>query len=345
MWTSLIFLLTACDHAPTDAPSTGTPPATDAASKPTEAEPPAAFRRLMMGDAFVRTIWGPDLSAAQITKLDEIASAASTKEALAHDQISGATLALTGALNDGADEATVRGRATDVATAEHTYVDGQVDTVLELLAVLEPDQLTSRMRMGYPPVLGDMLVNHPLTGSANPFARTPTDQFEDTDLEEVIRRKLVVHQGFLAYQGKVAPAMEQLGKLEIGKEGWPNRYRQLVQGVVEAWATYRAQAVGDFADFLRQLPAARRRKFLLAGGLDAALTPATPEAGLSTGAITPPPGMGGGGAPGGPGGGGGPGGAGGAGGAPGGGGAGGPGGPGGAGGPGGGGPGGPGGPP
>ncbi|MDP2317588.1 MAG: hypothetical protein Q8P41_32180 [Pseudomonadota bacterium] len=334
----LVGLAQGCDAPP--APSSdpqgagapGGPPGGDALS--VAVQPPDGFRLLALGARFLETNWGPDITAAQLPAFKTFTNDAALREDGLETAIREEEIRLSSALLDHATAPVLAERSDAFVAAERKLIEEQFTTVVALFGLFDAEQITYRLRMGQPPMLLELLASHPMTGAANPFARTKTDHFSPAEVEAVLRGKLEVHAKFLDYQKAMATAVAETNRLDLTQPGWPAAYQGITKTALDAWEAYRRHAVGSFMTFLASLPAEQRNKFLLEDGLQDVLQP-TETRGASTGNLIPadpnpdgdgangasgamgaPGGMGpgGGGGPGAPGGGGGPGGPGGGGG-------------------------------
>lgn len=271
-----------------DAPPTPTDPATKGAEGPAgpggpgggpggespAPQPPDGFRLLDLGPRFLETNWGPDITEEQVPLFKTLTLDAVVREDRKQTLVREEELRLTQALIDRAKPAQLTERVHAFVAAERSLVEEQINTVLAFFDVFTPDQMATRLRLGQPPILVELVASHPMTGAGNPFARTATEHLDATEIEEVLRRKIDVHAQYLVYQAANASSVAAVGRLDLTQPKWGEGYQDLTQGTLDAWETYRRHTVEAFIHFLSTLPPERRNKFLLADGLTKVLEPA-----------------------------------------------------------------------
>jgi hypothetical protein len=253
---------------------------------PPAVQPPEGFRSLELGQSFIETNWGPDITAEQIPTLRTLTSDAALREQNARTAVLQEQVKLTQALLGKPTVAVLQERTDSFVETERKLVAEQISTIVALYATFSAEQMTTRLKMGYPPILAELISAHPMTGAANPFARADTKDFTDAQIEDVLRRKLDVHAQFLEYQKAMAEAVAGVGKLDLSKPDWGVQYQEVTNKALDAWVTYRKYAVGSFVNFLGDLPADKRNRFLLGDGLTEVLKPAETR-GSSTGNMIP----------------------------------------------------------
>jgi hypothetical protein len=292
---SLLTVLGAsCDKPPSSGSTTTSAGATTASASaqgtpagvPKSETPPDAFHQLELGAQFLQTNWGPDITAEQLTTFKTAAEDAVTAEKTAHTDVETAQLKLTQALLSKAGNEELIARSNDIVTAERAFVDAQVSGVLSLLGCFDAEQMKTRLKMGTPPILSELVSGHPMTGAANPFARLDTDSYSEKDKEEVLKRKLEVHGQYLVYQKAMAEAVGKVSKLDLTQPDWTVKYKEVMSGTLTAWETYRRFAVASFAAFVSQMPADKRIKLLMDDGVAQVLKPAESR-GAGTGNLIP----------------------------------------------------------
>jgi hypothetical protein len=238
------------------------------------AQPPDGFRLLDLGPRFLETNWGPDITDAQLPLFKTLALDAVVREDGKQTLVREEELRLTRALLDRVKPDALKERTHAFVAAERSLVEEQINTVLAFFDVFTPDQMATRLRLGQPPILVELVASHPMTGTGNPFARTATDHLDATEIEEVLRRKIDVHAQYLVYQAALAGSVAAVGRLDLTQPKWGEGYQDITQGTLDAWETYRRHSVDAFIHFLSTLPADRRNTFLLADGLTKVLQPA-----------------------------------------------------------------------
>lgn len=280
-------------------------------------QPPEGFRSLEMGQSFLETNWGPDITDAQLPSFKTFTTAAAQRELDGKRAIELAQTNLALELGGKASPEVLAARTRELVEAEKALVVEQVATVTGLLGLMNAEQMETRLKMGAPPVLGDLIYAHPRTGAANPFARVETEALTDEEVQQALVAKLEVHARFLAYQKDMGTAMARLAEVDLRLPSWNEKYVSVAGAAVDSWAIYREFAVTKFTEFARGLPTGRRTRFLLdetflnalkpseaRGSSTGNMIPANPnEEGIDLGATGGPgggPGAGMGGPPGGP---------------------------------------------
>jgi hypothetical protein len=277
--------LGACDKPPEEQPGTSSAPG-QMPGVPQSVQPPEGFRSLEMGQNFLMTNWGPDITEEQLPALKTFTIDAALKEEQARADVSVAEVKLTQGLLDKADATKLVELSNALVAAERHLVEEQMNTIIGLFAAFTEEQMKTRLRMGYPPILSELISAHPMTGAANPFARVDTEGFNAKQNEDVLRRKLDVHAQFLQYQKSMAESVAGVGKLDLSKATWGDEYKTTAKIALDGWEAYRKHAVGSFASFVAGMSADQRSKFLLADGLHEVLKPSESR-GASTGNMIP----------------------------------------------------------
>lgn len=281
MWTGAWVLLSflACDAPPPETP--------EIRVNVTAAEPPVAFRSLAFGGAFLEGAWGPDVTAAQVSRFGDVADAAAAREGERSRALTDAQLALQRAVVEDAPEAAVQAAADTLVGAEEALLAERQATLVALYGELDAAQL-ERTRPSAPALLADALTTPDLRRAPDPFARVQTDLFEDAEVAEVLRLKLQVQGCEAAWAEAQARARAEVGRLDVREPGWAEAWRGIAEHASEAYVPCRTDAVRQFAGFTRRLPPKRRARFLLDDAFLAALSPPT-TASSSTGAAAGPP--------------------------------------------------------
>ncbi|MCK6527252.1 hypothetical protein L6R50_06685 [Myxococcota bacterium] len=265
-----------CDlPPPPDTPLAGLPGG-DLPPKPGPGfrSPPAAFRELERGPHLVEALWGPGLSEAEVRALEGEAKAASLRESALRRAVRDAAAALERALAEGGDGAGRAAAAQAFVGAERALAEEQAATAVRLLASAGPERLAAGLRMGYPPVLADLLLRPPADGAGNPFARLPVEGLGEADATRAGELKRASYLRLLETQQVAAGEMARLPGQGVGNPGWQDRFARLAEVATGAWAEYRTRAVEDLVDFVVSLPPDRRAHLAAGQGVVRALCPA-----------------------------------------------------------------------